>query len=431
MGYLNEIVVGENADIFCSECGVVVKTVRADELRQTLSEMELRVVVASADCPHCGATFRAPGASKVFSFVCENCGESVSVAGGDPKPSAPAPRQSDTFLGQQTTSQPDPSEGSSMAGTALASERPQNSQSPQHWPLSAQIATAAACLAAIATALYAWDTHRATSLQERVTNIQERKTTVDDTVAMVTQAIDSSSKIRSIDETLHKMDGRVIKLETWRDDVLDPRLKKLRLEQESLREGQATIKKQLERNEALVKLTDPSRVVALIHAELDFARNSGRPLAASQLVDYKAALRGISSSAADYWAILAATINYQSFLDQISGHAPDPARLSRVCPIFTEDPRFTNNLIVGPPTGLPVRNCVVDLDTSNVLENIRFIDCVVRYNYKRPPSFRKVWFINCNFELGSPQSNDLPADRTALLRALLDSPNQTEVTIGM
>jgi ribosomal protein S27AE len=78
-GRLNSVVTGDHADIFCSECGVVVRTVKAIELREILSEMELQVESASAECPHCGTIHLAHGASKVLQFVCGECGQTVAI----------------------------------------------------------------------------------------------------------------------------------------------------------------------------------------------------------------------------------------------------------------------------------------------------------------------------------------------------------------
>jgi hypothetical protein len=54
-GCLNGILRGDQADIVCKECDLVVHTVPSAELRQTLTEMELTLDVSRAVCPHCGA----------------------------------------------------------------------------------------------------------------------------------------------------------------------------------------------------------------------------------------------------------------------------------------------------------------------------------------------------------------------------------------
>jgi hypothetical protein len=80
-GCLNGIIRGEIAEIICNECQVVIRAVPLAELQRTLDEMELTLDVASAQCPHCGATHLAPGFSELIAFVCEQCGETVRTEG--------------------------------------------------------------------------------------------------------------------------------------------------------------------------------------------------------------------------------------------------------------------------------------------------------------------------------------------------------------
>ena len=63
-GCLFGVTQGDLAKIVCNECQVVVRTVPASDLQRTLDEMELEGDVASAVCPHCGATHLAPGFSR-------------------------------------------------------------------------------------------------------------------------------------------------------------------------------------------------------------------------------------------------------------------------------------------------------------------------------------------------------------------------------
>ena len=81
-GCLNGIIRGECADIVCNECGAVIRTVPADELRQALTEMELTLDLCSAICPHCGSTNLFPGFSKITAFICKECGEAVDLSDG-------------------------------------------------------------------------------------------------------------------------------------------------------------------------------------------------------------------------------------------------------------------------------------------------------------------------------------------------------------
>jgi transcription initiation factor TFIIIB Brf1 subunit/transcription initiation factor TFIIB len=81
-GCLNGIVRGEQADIVCNECEAVIRTVPASDLQRTFDEMELTLDVASERCPDCGAVHLAPGFSKLMAFVCDKCGEVVTLSVG-------------------------------------------------------------------------------------------------------------------------------------------------------------------------------------------------------------------------------------------------------------------------------------------------------------------------------------------------------------
>lgn len=78
-GCLCGVIDGDIARVVCNECRTIVKTVPAKDLQRTLDEMELKLDVTSAKCPHCGVVHLAPGLSKLIAFVCGNCGKSVSV----------------------------------------------------------------------------------------------------------------------------------------------------------------------------------------------------------------------------------------------------------------------------------------------------------------------------------------------------------------
>ena len=78
-GCLNGVIRGESADIVCNECGAILKTIPADQLKRVFHEMELSLDLASAICPYCGAAHIAPGMSELHAFVCENCGQGVTL----------------------------------------------------------------------------------------------------------------------------------------------------------------------------------------------------------------------------------------------------------------------------------------------------------------------------------------------------------------
>ena len=70
---------GNEADITCNECGAIVKTVPADHAVDALMELTLSQESCVATCPHCGQENIFAGFSKIFAFICEYCGEGVSL----------------------------------------------------------------------------------------------------------------------------------------------------------------------------------------------------------------------------------------------------------------------------------------------------------------------------------------------------------------
>jgi hypothetical protein len=50
-GYLDGFVRGRRAETVCNECNAVIWKLPSAELRQTLTEMELRLDVSTATCP--------------------------------------------------------------------------------------------------------------------------------------------------------------------------------------------------------------------------------------------------------------------------------------------------------------------------------------------------------------------------------------------
>lgn len=78
-GCLNGIIRGQQADIVCNECRNVVRSVPATNLRRALNEMELRLDLATAKCPYCGAVHVAPGFSELIAFKCDNCGQTAKL----------------------------------------------------------------------------------------------------------------------------------------------------------------------------------------------------------------------------------------------------------------------------------------------------------------------------------------------------------------
>ena len=60
-GCLNGVIRGDQADIVCNECGTVLRTVPVANVGRTLTELELKLEVASEMCPHCGSGESVPG----------------------------------------------------------------------------------------------------------------------------------------------------------------------------------------------------------------------------------------------------------------------------------------------------------------------------------------------------------------------------------
>jgi hypothetical protein len=70
---------GAFADVVCNECGAIVQTFEAADLRRSLDEMQLKCDVASERCPHCRSVNLLPGFSQMLAFTCRSCGRAVVV----------------------------------------------------------------------------------------------------------------------------------------------------------------------------------------------------------------------------------------------------------------------------------------------------------------------------------------------------------------
>jgi hypothetical protein len=181
----------------------------------------------------------------------------------------------------------------------------------------------------------------------------------------------------------------------------------------------------LDQQKSVANLMAPDRVLRTIRAEIQVARASNESLPTPTLIDYKNAVQALPASAFDYWRTVADIINYQSFLNQMNHKAPDPREVSHPCSFLTEG-MGQGNLI----QGVPIRNCILDLDTThNVLDRLVVRDSVVRY-HGGPVEMRDVTFVNCYFDLDLSKfpSQKAPAHPEVLL-ALLDS-NQQRVSLS-
>ena len=203
------------------------------------------------------------------------------------------------------------------------------------------------------------------------------------------------------------------------------RLQKLDLSFKHSQAVQMELKQRVDGQQAIAKLLDPGRVLATIRAEIDVATTSSHSLPQSQLVEYRNAVKQLPSSAHEYWATIAAIINYQSLLNQMSGEAPDPAKVSRPCFGLTNSGGMTagNNSWIGGE----VSTCIVDLD-GNSFRAFSFVTCVVRY-HNGGADLQNVRFVNCRFIIDPPTGQPAQAE-IELLDALLDSVKGTAVRIG-
>jgi hypothetical protein len=191
----------------------------------------------------------------------------------------------------------------------------------------------------------------------------------------------------------------------------------------SLGERVSTLETKTDRQTSLARLLKPDRVLAQVRNEIQFAQTTGRPLSGT-LTDYKNVVLEMPNTAYEYWATVAAIVNYQSKMNQMSGVAPDPARVSRPCDGFTRDLQNPTTFSEGNTVdNSQVKNCVVDLDTQTYT-HVVFVNSVIRYRGGRT-TLVDVRFVNCRFVL------DLPPQATpaspALLLALLESPDQRNV----
>jgi len=228
--------------------------------------------------------------------------------------------------------------------------------------------------------------------------------------------IQSSTKLDTVIEKLNGISERLSRLEGWKEGI-ESRVSKISKEQGEL-------KQHVSGQQALAKLVNPNRVLATIRAELSAAGEQSASLPRSQVLEYKNAVKELPPSTNAYWATVAAIINYQSLLDQLSGEAPDPAKVSHPCAGLTTSKHSSS--YGNTFTGAPIANCVVDLDRETFIDDT-FVDCVVRY-HNGPTMLRNVQFINCRFILDPPPTEPSP-QQVQLLQALLDAQSQTRVRL--
>jgi hypothetical protein len=252
----------------------------------------------------------------------------------------------------------------------------------------------------------------------------------DEHVKQLVQPLIESAN-NSIGTKLDKIDGRLNDLASKVDhvqgqvDELNARATKLGTDQDGLR-------KQISGQEAVIRLQDPNRIFATIRGEIETAEKERAVLPPSQLADYRNALQVLSAHKAKraspaapdaelrtqshYWLTVAAIINYQSFLNQLSGEAPDPTKVARPC--------FVGNLS-SMVVSSSLANCIAYID-YNSFKDVRFENSVIIYK-GGPVSLEDVEFVNCRFVLDLPPAV-VPAKEDLLL-ALLDAPDQKAIQV--
>ena len=73
---------GDDADITCNECGIVILTIPAQEAAAVMDALMMETAsgsICSARCPHWGALNTFLGLYAVDAFICSECGEGVAV----------------------------------------------------------------------------------------------------------------------------------------------------------------------------------------------------------------------------------------------------------------------------------------------------------------------------------------------------------------
>ena len=220
-----------------------------------------------------------------------------------------------------------------------------------------------------------------------------------------------------------KMDdvlSRLSNLEGWKEGVGS----QVRILKESVKKQskqQDILQRKIGQQEALTRIQNPDWIFATIRAQLQMAESARKIVPVSDITDYKNALSALPTSARGYWITAAAIINYQSFVNQLAGRAPNPAAISSPCLGLTNKGRLhsKNNLFIG----VPISNCVVDLDGQGFV-GTTFINAVIRY-HGGPVTLRDVQFVNCAFIV------DLPPEGTPsqpqLIMAILSSPDQKSI----
>lgn len=182
----------------------------------------------------------------------------------------------------------------------------------------------------------------------------------------------------------------------------------------------ARLQTQTEKLKAVIRLQSPERTMRAIRTEIATAQDNGERVPASDIADFKAALQEISPAAPDYLTTLATVVNYQSYVNQRAGLAPNPRAVSRQCFGEYKSLKMKDTVLDG---------CILTLAGTTDLDSIVFANSVIRYEGE-PISLHNVRFINCNFIIDVKGKLATPARKNPpFLLALLTSPDQKSVAV--
>jgi hypothetical protein len=179
--------------------------------------------------------------------------------------------------------------------------------------------------------------------------------------------------------------------------------------------------KQLSENLSTIGSQVATAQLTTIKTAVETAQATKQILPTSQLVDYRRLLTEKQISSGEYWTTVAAIINYQSFVNQQTGQAPNPAEVAKPCP--TVGPLARDNSY----SNVSVSNCIIDLDNES-FDGAVFKDSIVRYHGGKT-TLNNVVFLNCRFVLDFRTEKPPPANspQTRLLMTLLSSGDQVKV----
>jgi hypothetical protein len=221
-----------------------------------------------------------------------------------------------------------------------------------------------------------------------------------------------TTRLEKIDDRLASIDGRLSKIEGWKEGLAsDVRI---------LKQSQSSQEKRIAQAEAMNRVQDPVRILAVMRVEIEGAMGNPRLIPPQRVADYKAVLMSVPQDASGYWRTVNAVVNFESSTRQSYGLAPDPAKVARPCMTTGEG----GNIFEGSG-GVRIDDCVVDLET-NIFINLTFVNCVVRY---RGGILRlnHVRFVNCRFIIEAT-SPTVPAQK--LLFAILSSADQSSIVVS-